>query len=107
MIGNPIQDYGEPFIRRRNLQPAAMSVPPMTGAAGRLSGNGAQMLDDRTDLLKDAENAFYSGGNAQSTPTPTPTPSPRLLPEINRPRYRVSPQDLQMYGAGADYGFTA
>ncbi len=32
--------------------------------------------DDRADLLKDAENTFYGGGNAP-TPTPTPTPKPR------------------------------
>lgn len=61
--GSPIDDFGSPFLgRRRN-------------AVSRL-----KMFDDRTDLLKDAEDTFYGGGNAPPAPTPTPTPVPRSLP---------------------------
>lgn len=42
------------------------------GAAGRV-----RRFDDRRDLLNEADNAFYGGGQApQPTPTPSPTPNP-------------------------------
>lgn len=35
-------------------------------------------------LLKDTEDAFYGGGNAQPTPTPTPTPQPKSAPYMDQ-----------------------
>lgn len=43
-----------------------------------------KIADGRSDLLKDAENTFYGGGNAP-IPTPTPTPMPNLM-AYNPPR---------------------
>jgi hypothetical protein len=114
-MADPIQDYGAPFIRLRNITPVPSfnSVKPIpnpipTNAASRIANgvNGAQTFDDRSDLLKDTENTFYGGGNAPPTPTPTPTPTTQFLPEIKSSPYRVSQRDLEMYGAGSDYGFT-
>src|SRR6267154_5710142 len=34
------------------------------------------LFSERDDLLKDADNAFYGGGQVQPTPTPAPSPTP-------------------------------
>lgn len=77
--------------------------------------------NDRQDLLKETENAFYGGGQSQPTPTPTPTPTKphqltleqlydhfgvdnpvRLVGNYGRPLYQNTP-DAQVYRS--QYGY--
>jgi len=54
--------------------------PADTSALQRYKG--MLLADDRNDLLKDAEDAFYGGGQApRPTPTPTPPVTPRYSPD--------------------------
>lgn len=78
--------------------------------------------NDRQDLLKDADNAFFGGGQLQPTPTPTPSavkPHQMTLEQLythfgvdnpvrvagnyGRPLYQNSP-DTQVYKDQYGYG---
>ncbi len=57
------------------LLPILPQQPIENNTQGYQRGTSSVRRDDRADLLKDAENTFYGGGQAPM-PTPTPTPQP-------------------------------
>ncbi len=77
-----------PSNQRQDAAAATASGQPQVFSAGsnqaedfRNSGAkayGPSASNDRTDLLRDAENTFYGGGQAPA-PTPKPTPAPPHL----------------------------
>lgn len=72
-----LNDHGN-MLSRRGVDLASDPTPgPSTeNLLGYQMGTADVRRDDRADLLRDAENTFYGGGNAPA-PTPTPTPKPR------------------------------
>lgn len=75
-------------------------VPIDGGAYGFQGGGQADtrtqpyLADDRSDLMKDVEDAFYGGGNApKPTPTPPVTPTPP-------PTQKMVDSWSKMYGWG-------
>ena len=72
-----LNDLGN-MLSRRGVDLASDPTPgPSTeNLLGYAMGTADVGRDDRGDLLRDAENTFYGGGNAPA-PTPTPTPKPR------------------------------
>ncbi len=73
-----LNDHGNMLSKRgvdlASLQSDPAPYPASENLAGLQMGTADVGRDDRADLLKDAENAFYGGGTA---PMPTPTPTPR------------------------------
>lgn len=58
----------------------------MAFTSDRYSFPRPKKRSEQSDLLKDAEDAFYGGGNSQRpTPTPTPVPKPTSLAMLGQP----------------------
>ena len=88
------------MLAKRGVDLASDPTPgPSTqNLLGYQYGTAMVGRDDRADLLADAENTFYGGGQVPA-PTPTPTPTPRMY---QYGTYSVDPRhDYAPYGSGA------
>lgn len=84
--------YGDP------VEAAKRRMIPQNGSF--FPAANMRLFDDRGDLFKDTEAAFYGGGNA---PTPSPTPVPSV-PWWHWWGKKVTPtpapKGAQMFGLG-------
>ncbi len=109
------------MLAKRGVDLASLPSDPTPGPStenmlGYQMGTANVGRDDRADLLRDAENTFYGGGQAPM-PTPTPTPKPQGYQygseDVLRRRNAASrvnfPQGQIIQGSGAGsggYGYT-
>lgn len=78
-------------------QPTTTTYQAPTAPINAVSQARPQLASEREDLLKEAENAFYGGGQVQPPPSPTPSPTP--APRSATPDY--SHPYEKMYGYGS------
>lgn len=84
--------YGDP------VEAAKQKMIPKNGSF--FPAVNMRLFNDRTDLAKEAENAFYGGGNA-SAPTPTPMPQvPWWHWWDKQAAPTPAPKSNQMFGLG-------
>jgi hypothetical protein len=58
------------------LEAARKAMMPQRSPQSYFPAANLSTFSERDDLLKEAEGAFYGGGNVPPPPTPTPTPTP-------------------------------
>ena len=75
---DPTPSMGRDAVMRTyEIRPMASPTPETISYPFNAPAFIPKRFDQRSDLLKDAEDSFYGGGQAPPRPTPTPTPTPR------------------------------
>jgi hypothetical protein len=77
--------YGDYWQQQDPLLAAQRQLVPLRTNQSFFPAANLNRFSDQSDLLRDADNAFYGGGQAPiPTPTPTATPAPRSYFSLNQ-----------------------